>query len=61
MAKKKNGFEARILELELAIDRLRKRQSEGWRYRRTWIRPTTVKKHTRDGYFAMLPIKRVKK
>jgi hypothetical protein len=61
MAKKKNGFETRILELEQAIERLRKRQAEGWRYKKTWIRPTTVKKHTRQGYFAMLPIRKVKR
>jgi hypothetical protein len=60
VAKRKNGFEKRILDLELAIERLRKRQREGWRYQRTWIKGTTVKQHRRLGHFAMLPVKKLK-
>lgn len=53
-----NLFEKKIQELEKAISRLKKRQSEGWRYQKTWIKSTIVKRHKRNGYYAMLPVKR---
>lgn len=53
-------FEEKIKELQQQLERLRERQRTGWRYRKTWIKPTTVKKHRRSGYYAMLPIKKVK-
>lgn len=53
-----NPFDRKIRELEETIARLRKRQQTGWRYKKTWINPTTVKKHKRQGYFAMLPVRK---
>ena len=53
-----NPFDRRIRELEEVIARLRKREREGWRYKKTWVKPTTVKKHRRAGYYAMLPVKK---
>jgi hypothetical protein len=55
-----NLFEKKIQELEKAIERLKRRRTEGWRYRKTWIKSTTVKAHRRNGYYAMLQVRRSK-
>ena len=53
-----NLFEKKIRELEDAIGRLKKRQQQGWRYQKTWIKSTVVKRHKRNGYYAMLPVRK---
>lgn len=53
-------FNRKIKELQKQIERLVERQRTGWRYQKTWIKPTTVRKHRRSGYYAMLPVKKVK-
>lgn len=53
-----NLFDKKIQELEAMIERLKTRQKEGWRYQKTWIKPTMVKAHKRQGYYAMLAVRR---
>ena len=60
LSKSDAAFSDRIKDLERQLERLRERYLNGWKYRRTWISGTTVKQHKRSGYYAMLPIKRVK-
>lgn len=55
---RQNVFAIRIRELEDAIERLRKREREGWYYKRVRVKATTVKAHRRKSYWVMRLMRR---
>ena len=61
MARRKSShalFALKIAELQAAIERLQKKEAEGWTYQKFYIKPTTVKAHRRRGYEVLRPVKR---
>lgn len=50
-------FATREAELTKKLNNIKQRRKDGWGYRRVYIEEYQVRKHTRGGYYANVPVK----
>lgn len=51
------AFAKRIKEILDSARRLAEKEAQGFRYKRIWVKKSTVKQHTRRGYFVHRPVR----